>query len=75
MSSSADATAVPNPIVRLLLAIRSSFVLFTVALGVVLVALGLLVSGQIAGILTVLGLSAVLYGVVGELALRATGYK
>lgn len=75
MNPSADATIVPAPVVRLLLAIRSSFVLFAVALGVTLVLLGLLISGPMAGIVTVIGLSSILYAVLGELGLRVIGYK
>jgi len=64
-----------NPIVRLLVAIRSSFVVFVMALGVVLFLVGAAVSGEVSGIFAVLGISAVVYGLLGETALRLIGYK
>ena len=73
MSSASEEQS--NLVVRLLVSIRSSFVNFVMALGVVLFLLGLAVSGESSGIYAVLGISAVIYGVSGELALRAIGYK
>lgn len=73
MSSASEERS--NPVVRLLVSIRSSFVNFIMALGVALFLLGLAVSGESSGIYAVLGISAVIYGLVGELALRAIGYK
>jgi uncharacterized membrane protein len=64
-----------NPLIEVLVKIRSSFIAFIVSLGVLLIAIGLVLNGPISGILVVLGLSAFAYAVLGELALRAIGYK
>lgn len=66
---------VSNPVVRVLVSIRSSFVLFVMALGVVLFLLGLAVTGEASGIFAVLGISAVIYGVLGKFALNLIGYS
>lgn len=62
-------------LLRPLVAVRSSFIAFIVAIGLVLFLTAVLTSGPIAGILAVLGSSALLYAVLGELGLRAIGYK
>ena len=65
-----------NPIVRLLLTIRSSFIAFIVSIGISFIALGFVIqNGSIAGILGVLGASAIVYGIIGDAALRFIGYK
>ncbi|MFC7141242.1 hypothetical protein ACFQMA_15560 [Halosimplex aquaticum] len=64
-----------HPLLRPLVAVRSSFLNFVVALGVAMFATALAVSGPIAGILGVLGVSAIVYALFGELGLRAIGYK
>ena len=64
-----------NPLIEVLVKIRSSFIAFIVSLGVLLITIGLVLNGPISGILAVLGLSAFAYAVLGELALRAIGYK
>ncbi|WP_415379156.1 hypothetical protein [Halosimplex sp. TS25] len=64
-----------HPLLRPLVAVRSSFLNFIVALGVAMLAAAIAVSGAIAGILGVLGISAIGYALLGELGLRAIGYK
>jgi len=62
-------------LLRPLVAVRSSFITFIVAISLVLFVGAVLTSGPIAGILGVLAISALLYAVLGELGLRAIGYK
>jgi hypothetical protein len=68
--------------IRLLLAIRSSFLLFIVATGVFFVALasapspvGLGGTGVLAAMFAIWGLSAILYAVVGFVFLTVIGYR
>lgn len=82
MSTSADdGPSLDSPaddhhlLLRPLVAVRSSFISFIVAIGLALLLTAVLTSGPIAGILAVLGISALLYAVLGELGLRAIGYK
>ena len=71
-----------NPVVSLLLAIRSSFILFVAALGAVCLLLSLLLSSYIPGInhnvlsamFAVWGASAFVYAVLGYVGLRFIGY-
>jgi hypothetical protein len=71
-----------NPVVSLLLAIRSSFILFIAALGTVCLLLALLLSTYIPGInqnvlsamFAVWGVSAFVYAVLGYVGLRFIGY-
>ena len=71
-----------NPLISLLLAIRSSFILFVAALGTVCLLLALLLSAYIPGInhdvlsamFAVWGASAFVYAVVGYVGLRFIGY-
>lgn len=62
-------------LLRPLVAVRSSFINFIVAIGAVLFFIAVITSGPIAGILAVLAISALFYAVLGELGLRAIGYK
>ncbi|WP_459191523.1 hypothetical protein [Halosimplex sp. J119] len=64
-----------HPLFKPLVAVRSSFLNFVVALGVALLLGAVATSGPLAGILGVLGISAVIYALLGELGLRAIGYK
>jgi hypothetical protein len=65
-----------NPIIRFLLTIRSSFIAFIISIGVLLIVVGFVIqNGSIAGILAVLGASAIVYGIIGDAALRFIGYK
>lgn len=64
-----------HPLRRPLVAVRSSFLNFVVALGIGLLLGAVVTSGPIAGILGVLGISAVIYALLGEIGLRAIGYK
>jgi hypothetical protein len=60
---------------RVLYAIRSSFFAFFAAMGILLVIWGFLHGrGELAGILGVLGAMAILYGLIGRLALKFIGY-
>jgi hypothetical protein len=71
-----------SPIVSLLLAIRSSFIVFVAALGTVCLLLALLLSTYIPGIthdvlsamFAVWGVSAFVYAVFGYIGLRFIGY-
>lgn len=64
-----------HPLAWPVVAVRSSFINFVVALGVLLFALAVATDGPMAGILGVLGASALVYALLGELGLRAIGYK
>jgi len=72
-----------GPLVRLSLAVRSSFLAFVATLGVVFLLLALLLSehvpglthGVLSGMLAVLSASAFLYAAFGHLALRLIGYR
>jgi hypothetical protein len=64
-----------SAIFGVLYAIRGSFFVFFAALGILLVLGGVLLGrGELAGILGVLGVSAILYGVGGRVALRVMRY-
>jgi hypothetical protein len=61
---------------RVLVAIRSSFIVFAATSGLVLFLAGVaLRSGVTAGLLTIVGAFFVAYGVVGSLMLRLIGYS
>jgi drug/metabolite transporter (DMT)-like permease len=65
-----------NPIIRFLLTIRSSFIAFIISVGVLFIVTGFVIqNGSIAGILAVLGASAIVYGIIGDAVLRFVGYK
>lgn len=67
-----------------LIAVRTSFLWFVVTIGVVLLALSVLLSGYvmpsvfkaiISGMTFILGVSALLYAVLGKMLLRLLGYS
>ena len=70
-------------LVRLSLAVRSSFLAFVATLGVVFLLLALVFSehvpgvyfGVISGMLAVWGVSAFIYAALGHLGLRLIGYR
>ena len=70
-------------LVRLSLAVRSSFLAFVVALGVVFLVLAVILSkhvpfvtnGVVSGMLVVWGVSAFVYAGLGHLGLRLIGYR
>jgi hypothetical protein len=60
---------------RLLAAVRESFLYFMTALGTVTTAAGFIIGqGPVAGIVVVIGVFVILYGIVGMLGLSAIGY-
>jgi hypothetical protein len=66
------------PIIRILLAIRGSFLLFVATMGVVMILLGATVlggQGVIAAMFAIWGVSAVIYASGGVLFLRLIGYR
>lgn len=64
-----------HPVVRFLLAIRSSFLLFLTTVGIIVTVLGLTVmSGAMAGMFVIWGTSAVVYAGIGYAILWAIGY-
>lgn len=71
----------PGPIIRLLLAIRGSFIYSVVALGVIFLILGVLnallglVRPLMSGMFFMWGISAILYGLGGIVGLRMIGYS
>jgi len=72
-TSTADRIA--SVVLGILYAIRGSFFVFFAALGVLMVVTGaLLWRGELAGILGVLGASAILYGIIGRVALKLIRY-
>ena len=72
-----------GPLVRLSLAIRSSFLAFVATLGVVFLVLAVVLSehvpfvtnGVISGMLVVWGVSAFAYAGLGHLGLKLIGYR
>lgn len=61
--------------VGLLIAVRSSFLVFTITLGVLMFVTGMvLLEGVLAGLFGIFGVSAVLYGVLGYVGLKLIGY-
>ena len=72
-----------GPIVEILLAVRSSFLAFVTALGVVFVVVAVVLSGYVPGIthgvlaamFAVWGASAFVYAALGHVALRLIGYR
>lgn len=74
---------VPSPVVRVLIAIRSSFIAFVATVGTVFLFGSLLLSGLVLsevdyGVLAAMsficGISAYLYGIGGYVGLRLIGY-
>lgn len=71
----------PGPVIRLLLAIRGSFLYSVITLGVILAVLGVLnqllgfVRPLMSGMLFMWGISAIVYGIVGIVGLRVIGYS
>lgn len=62
-------------VLRVLLAIRGSFLLFTVAVGIIMVLAGFLLGqGVVAGLLGILGASAIVYGILGYLVIGLIDY-
>jgi hypothetical protein len=67
-----------NPLVKLLLKIRGSFLLFTAAVGVFMILAALLIyggTGVLSAMFTIWGVSAILYAAGGLLFLRVIGYR
>ena len=68
-------TTVTSILVKVLVAIRSSFVAFVFAFGVVMLAAGVaLQEGVGAGLLGIFGVSAMVYAVLGYAGLKLIGY-
>lgn len=68
-------SGVAGAVLRVLLAIRGSFLLFTIAVGILMTLAGFLLGqGVIAGLLGLLGASAVVYGFLGYLVIELIGY-
>lgn len=62
-------------IAELLVAIRSSFIYFVWAVGSLMFVSGVILQdGVMAAMLTIWGISAIIYGVLGFLGLRLIGY-
>jgi hypothetical protein len=71
-------TTHPNPVIRVLLAIRSSFLLFIATLGILLFLVGVVLyggRGVLAAMFAIWGVSAVLYAGFGFLFLKVIGYQ
>jgi predicted phage tail protein len=70
-----------GPLIRVLLAIRGSFNVFTISLGIVAVAVSIFMElvnfqqGVLAALFIIWGVSAVLLGLSGLLFLRLIGYR
>lgn len=70
-----------GPIIRLLLAIRGSFLLFTVSLGIAMILSGFVVDvtfanqGVIAAMLVIWGISAIIYGMLGFVFILGVEYR
>ena len=64
-----------NPVIKILLTIRSSFLLFMMTLGIILFVIGgMIAEGVPAGMFAIWGVSAVLYALLGVGFLRLIGY-
>jgi lipopolysaccharide export LptBFGC system permease protein LptF len=69
-----------NPLIRVLLAIRQSFLLFIVALGVFMIGTGFVFQQLgmyyvLAAMFAIWGVSAILYAVGGYFFLKVIGYR
>jgi len=83
MSTNAENTSDDNsmiatiarPIVRVLLAVRRSLIVFIAVLGIVMFVTGWILSeGAVAGMLAALGISALIYSGLGFVFVRLIGY-
>ena len=62
-------------IIGTLLRIRSSFLNFTIAVGIILMVIGVIRwEGVVAAMLVVVGASAIIFGLIGYLCLKLIGY-
>jgi len=66
---------IARPIVRVLLAVRRSLIVFIAVLGIVMFVTGWILSeGAVAGMLAALGISALIYSGLGFVFVRLIGY-
>lgn len=82
--SRSDRNIVVSLVLRVVIAIRSSFIAFVWLIGVLFLGLSVLLSGYVvpdinygvvAGMSFIWGISALLYGVIGKVLLRLIGYS
>jgi hypothetical protein len=64
-----------NPLVELLVSIRTSFTRFVITVGLSMLVVALVIEeGVGAAMIGTVGVSAIVFGIVGRLGLRAIGY-
>jgi len=62
-------------VIRIFTAIRSSFSIFLVALGIVFIILSLPIEGAMAGMSIIWGVSAIIYAVILSIVLRLLSFS